>query len=58
MTREGAVARHPAVRPHATKPAIGEAEVDFIAQPPLASDTHAVVDDQHPHQRLVSSARD
>jgi hypothetical protein len=26
--------------------------VDFIAQPPLGSDTHAVADNQHPYHQL------
>jgi hypothetical protein len=26
--------------------------VDFIAQPPLGSDTHAVADNQHPHHQF------
>ena len=48
VAREGGVVRHPAVKSQATKPAIGQIEMDFIAQPPFGSDAHAVPDNQHP----------
>jgi len=38
VAREGGVVRHPAVKSQATKPAIGQIEMDFIAQPPFGSD--------------------
>jgi hypothetical protein len=44
VAREGGAIGHLAVQPKATKPAIGQVEMDFIAQRPFGPDTHAVAD--------------
>src|SRR5258707_3345326 len=42
---------HMAVQAETTKSAIGEIEMDFLAQAPLGADAKAITDDQHPdHQ--------
>ena len=41
-----------AVEPQTTEPAIGQIEVDLLAQPPLRANAEAVADDQHPHHQL------
>ena len=41
-----------AVEPQPTKPAIGQIEVDLLAQPPLRANAEAVADDQHPDHQL------
>ena len=39
--------RHVAIEPKPTKPAIGQIEVNLIAQPPLGTDAEAITYDQH-----------
>ena len=41
-----------AVEPQATKPQIGQIEVDLLAQPPLRSNAEAVAGDEHPDHQL------
>ena len=41
-----------AVEPQATEPAIGQIEVDLLAQPPLRANAEAVADDQHADHQL------
>src|SRR5271156_3986938 len=41
-----------AVEPQSTEPAIGQIEVDLLAQPPLRAYAEAVADDQHAHRQL------
>ena len=43
---------HIAVETHATEPAIGQIEVDLLAQPPLRANAEAVADNQHTHHQL------
>ena len=57
VARERRVVWHPAVQPEVTKPAIGEIEVNFVAQPPLGPDAHAVADNQHPHHQFGINRR-
>jgi hypothetical protein len=52
VARECRVIRNPAVELEVTKPAIGQVEMDLLAQPPLGPDAHAVADNQHPHHQL------
>ena len=43
--------RHRVVEPQAAEPAVGEVEMDFVAQPAFGANAVAVADDQHPdHQ--------
>ena len=49
---EGGVVRHAAVEAEAAEPAIGEVQVDLVAEPPLRSDAEAVARDQHPDHQL------
>src|SRR6202042_465811 len=41
-----------AVEPQSTEPAIGQIEMDLLAQPSLRANAEAVADDQHPDQQL------
>ena len=41
-----------AVEPQPTEPAIGQIEVDLLAQPTLRANAEAVADDQHPDHQL------
>src|SRR5277367_5446465 len=41
-----------AVEPQATEPAIGQIEVDLLAQPTLRANAEAVADNQHPHHQF------
>ena len=43
---------HLAVEAEAAEPAIGQVQVDLLAQPPLRADAKAVADDQHPDHQL------
>lgn len=52
VLREGGVIRHIAIQTQATKPAIGDVEIHFLAQPALGADAHAVSNDQHPDHQL------
>jgi hypothetical protein len=52
VARESGVVRHPAVEPEVTKPAIGQIEMDLLAQPPFGPDAHAVANNQHPHHQF------
>src|SRR5580704_13857790 len=44
------------VEPQSTAPAIGQIEMDLLAQPTLRTNAEAVADDQHPDQRCPQSA--
>src|SRR5580704_16314264 len=41
-----------AVEPQPTKPAIGQIEVDLVAQPTLRANAEAIADDEHPDHQL------
>ena len=41
-----------AVEPQATEPAIGQIEVDLLAQPPLRANAEAIANDKHPDHQL------
>ena len=41
-----------AIEPQSTKPAIGQIEMDLLAQPTLRTNAEAVADDQHPDHQL------
>src|ERR1700722_19406185 len=41
-----------AVEPQATEPAIGQIEVNLLAQPPLGANAEAVADDEHSNHQL------
>ena len=41
-----------AVEPQSTEPAIGQIEVDLLAQPTRRTNAEAVADDQHLHHQL------
>ena len=41
-----------AIEPQATEPAIGQTEVDLLAQPAFRANAEAVADDQHPDHQL------
>jgi hypothetical protein len=43
---------HIAVEPQSAKPAIGQIEVNLLAQPPLGTNAEAVADKQHPDHQL------
>jgi hypothetical protein len=48
--------RDVAVEPQSTAPAIGQIEMDLLAQPTLRTNAEAVADDEHPDQRCPQSA--
>lgn len=50
--REGRVVRYIAFEAEPAEPAIGEVQVDLVAQPALGPDPEAVADDQHAHHQL------
>ena len=50
--REGRMIGNRAFKTKATEPAIGEIEINFLAQPPLRPDAEAVADQQHPDHQL------
>ena len=52
VLREGRMIGHLAVEAEPTEPAIGEVQMDLLAQPPLRADAEAVAHDQHPDQQL------
>src|ERR1700693_2479159 len=41
-----------AVKPQSTEPAIGQIEMDLLAQPTLRTNAEAVADDEHPDYQL------
>ena len=49
---EGRVVGHVAVEPEPAEPAIGQVQMNFVAEPPLRADAEAVADDQHPDHQL------
>ena len=49
---EGRVVRNLAVQPQAAEPAVGEVEVDLLAEPALGADAEAIADQQHADQQL------
>src|SRR6188472_1407939 len=44
--------RNLAVETQATEPAVGQIEVNFLAQPTLGTNAQAVADDEHPDHQL------
>ena len=52
VLREGRVIGHRARQIEPAEPAIGQIEVDLLAQPSLGTDAHAVADDQHSNHQL------
>ena len=49
--------RHFAVEAQPAEPAVGQVEVDFLAQAPLGADTKAVPHQQHPDHQLGINRR-
>ncbi len=49
---KGRMIRNVAVEPQPTEPAVGQIEVDLVAQPPLGTNAEAVAIYQHPHHQL------
>ena len=49
--------RHPAVEPETAEPAVGEVEVDLVAQPALGADAEAGADEQHADHQLGGDRR-
>ena len=41
-----------AIEPQSTKPAIGQIEMDLLAQPTLRTNAQAIADDEHPDHQL------
>jgi hypothetical protein len=52
VLRETRVIGHVSFEAEPAKPAIGQIEMDLLAQEPHGTDAHAVADDQHPDQQL------
>ena len=52
VLREGRVVGHVAVQPQPAEPAIGEVEMNLLAEPPLGPDAEAVAHQQHADQQL------
>ena len=52
---EGRMVGNIAVEPEAAEPAVGQIEVDLLAQAPLGADAEAVAHDQHPDHQLGST---
>jgi hypothetical protein len=52
VLRERRVIRHVAIPAQPAEPAIGQVEVNLLAQPPLRADPEAVADQQHADQQL------
>lgn len=55
VAREGGMVRNLAVQSQTAEPSIAEVKVDFLAEPPLGSNAHAVSNDQHPDHQLRSN---
>src|SRR5262249_3583426 len=55
--RKGRVVRHVAVQTKTAEPAIGQVQVDFLAQPPFRANAKAVAHDQHADQQLGINRR-
>jgi hypothetical protein len=49
---EGRVVRYVAIQAQAAEPAVGQVEVDLLAEPPLRADAQAVAHQQHPDHQL------
>ncbi len=49
--------RHSVVEPQAAEPAVGEVEMDFVAQPAFGANAVAVADDQHPDHQFQIDRR-
>ena len=43
---------HVAIEAEPAEPAIGQVQMNLLAQPPLGADAEAVADDQHPDHQL------
>ena len=52
VLREGRMVGNLAVQPQPAEPAVGQAEVDLLAQPPVRADAEAIADNQHPDHQL------
>lgn len=52
VLREARVIRDLAVQPEVAEPAIGEIEVDLLAQSAFRANAHGIADDQHSHHKL------
>ncbi|MCP2082227.1 UNVERIFIED_ORG: hypothetical protein J2W74_003413 [Methylorubrum zatmanii] len=44
--------QHPAVEPEPAEPAVGNIEMDLLAQAPLGANAEAVADEQHADHQL------
>ena len=49
--------RHLAVEAEPAKPAVGEVQVNFLAQPPFGTNAVAVANQQHPDQQFGINRR-
>src|SRR5436305_4226390 len=49
--------RHRAIEPKSTEPAVGQVQVNFLAQPPLRADARAVADEKHADHQLRGDRR-
>src|SRR5712675_2570195 len=54
---EGRVVRHLAVEAEPTEPAVGEVQVNLLAQPPFRTNAVAVANQQHPDEQLGINRR-
>ena len=52
VDRKRRVIRHLVLKPEAAEPAIGQIEIDLLAQTPLGADAEAIAHDQHPDHQL------
>src|SRR6476620_10979499 len=54
---ERRVVRHLAIEPEPTEPAVGEVQVNLLAQPPFGTNAVAVANQQHPDQKFGINRR-
>src|SRR5712675_194343 len=54
---ERRVVRHFAIEPEPTEPAVGEVQVNLLAQPPFGTNAVAVANQQHPDQQFGINRR-
>jgi len=54
---EHRVVRHLAIKPEPIEPAVGEIQVNLLAQPPFGTNAVAVPNQQHPDQQVRINRR-
>jgi hypothetical protein len=52
VLREGRMVRHRVRQIQPAEPAVGQVQVDLVAEPTLRADAEAIADDQHPDHQL------